>query len=238
MDQVEYRCLLPGQFAERFEKMPLAYVPVGSLEWHGEHLCLGNDGVKVEELCKRAALSGGGIVLPGIYLGILGMTAWAGHYHEKIGNQGIFAVEPRMLRWILTTQLRNLDALGFRGAVVITGHYPQEQVDLVRQVAAEFKPARALRAFGTTDRDLAHSVGHTGDHAAKWETSILQALRPELVDMSRLPADPAAKLEGVYGEDPRTTASPELGREVVEAMVEELCALGRGLVRGTGGTAD
>jgi creatinine amidohydrolase/Fe(II)-dependent formamide hydrolase-like protein len=67
MEQVEYRCLLPHQFAGRFRRMPLAYLPVGSLEWHGEHLCLGNDGVKIEEICKRAALRGGGIVLPCIY---------------------------------------------------------------------------------------------------------------------------------------------------------------------------
>jgi creatinine amidohydrolase len=230
MEQVEYRCLLPHEFAERFDRMPLAYVPVGSLEWHGEHLCLGNDGVKIEELCKLAALSGGGIVLPCVYLGIMGMTGWAERYCEKIGNQGIFSVEPRMLRWILTAQLRNLDALGFKGAIVITGHYPEEQVDLVRQVVAEFEPERALHTFGTTDRDLARSLGHNGDHAAKWETSILMALRPELVDLSRLPAWAAEKPEGVYGDDPRTAASPELGSQVVEAMVAELCAMGRQLV--------
>jgi creatinine amidohydrolase len=229
MEQVEYRCLLPHQFAARFERMPLAYLPVGSLEWHGEHLALGNDGLKIEAICKRAALRGGGIVLPCIYLGVTGMVRWGRRY--RLGNRGVFAVEPWLLRHVLEAQLRNLDVMGFQGAMVITGHDPQEQVMLVKQAAAEFRPARGLRALGASDLDLGDEV----DHAAKWETSILMALRPELVDMSRLPANLKQKLEGVGGADPRTTASAAVGRKAVEGMVKRLCALGRKLVkRGSG----
>jgi len=225
MERVEYRCLLPYQFAARFERMPLAYLPVGSLEWHGEHLALGNDGLKIEEICRRAALRGGGIVLPCIYLGITGMVRWGTAY--RLGNRGVFAIEPWLLRHVLEAQLRCLDVMGFRGAIVITGHDPQEQVMLVKQVAAEFRPTRALRALGASDLDLGDEV----DHAAKWETSILMALHPELVDMSRLPANLKQKLEGIGGDDPRTTASPEIGRRAVEGMVRELCTLGRRLMK-------
>jgi len=225
---VEYKLLLPHQFKERFDKMPLAYVPVGSLEWHGEHLCLGNDGVKVETLCREAARQGGGIVLPCVFLGIPPMTGWGSKY--DLGKSGIFFVEPELLQRILTAELENLDRLGFKGAIVITGHYPQEQVDLVKKVAADFKAAHGMKAAGITDRDLARSVGHTGDHAGKWETSILMALHPELVDLSRLPKEPGQRMEGVFGGDPRTQASAELGRKVVAAMVLELCELGKKLV--------
>ena len=100
----------------------------------------------------------------------------------------------------------------------------------MKAAAAEFKAAKDLKVAGITDRDLARSAGHTGDHAAKWETSILMALRPELVDMSRLPADLSVPLEGVGGEDPRAKASPDLGKKVVEAMVSELGELGKKLV--------
>lgn len=226
-DDVAYENLLPADFRVRLEAMPLAYVPFGSLEWHGEHLPLGNDAVKVEEICRLAAKKGGGIVLPALFLGIRGMTPWAPKYREAVGNEGIFSVEPELLKRVLTAQLENLDRLGFRGAIVITGHYPQEQVDLAKEVAAAFKPVRGLRVAGITDRDLARSAGHTGDHAAKWETSILMALRPELVDLKRLPAE--GPLEGIYGDDPRTKASADLGRKVVETMVGELCELGRKL---------
>lgn len=228
MEQVEYAKLLPYQFQERLNRMPLAYVPVGSLEWHGEHMCLGNDGLKVEELCIRAARRGGGIVLPCVYLGIPGMTGWGSRY--TLGNEGIFFVEPDLLCRVLTAQLENLDRIGFRAAIIITGHYPQEQVDLVASVAQQYTSIGSMKVAGVTDRNLARSVGHTGDHAAKWETSIMMVLHPELVDLSRLPSDPEQSLEGVYGDDPRVHASAELGAVVVDAMVQELCELAKRLV--------
>jgi creatinine amidohydrolase len=163
------------------------------------------------------------------------MVRWGRRY--RLGNRGVFAVEPWLLRHVLEAQLRNLDVMGFKGAIVITGHDPQEQVMLVKQAAAEFRPARGLRALGASDLDLGDEV----DHAAKWETSILMALRPELVDMSRLPTDLSQKLEGVSGDDPRTAALAELGRKAVDGMVRKLCAMGRALAgkapRGRTGTA-
>jgi len=226
---VEFKKLLPCQFKQRFDAAPLAYISIGSLEWHGEHMCLGNDSVKAEELCILAARKGGGIVLPATFLGVLGMTGWAKHY--GLSNDGIVNVEPELLKGIITQQLRALDRMGFKGAIVITGHYPEEQVVLARETAKAFKPEHGLKAVGITDRDLARSVGHTGDHAGKWETSILWALRPELLDVTRLSLDPNIPLEGVYGEHPRLTASPELGWKVVNAMVDEMIALGRSLLK-------
>jgi creatinine amidohydrolase len=158
------------------------------------------------------------------------MAGWGSRY--KLGGQGIFYVEPDLLYGVLTAQLENLDRMGFKGAIIITGHYPQQQVELVQKVGADFSASHSMKAVGITDRDLARSVGHTGDHAAKWETSLLMALRPELVDISQLPSDPNQPLEGVFGDDPRVHASAELGRRVVEQMVQELCELGRQLVKG------
>lgn len=231
VEQVEYAKLLPYQFEQRFKKCPLAYVPVGSLEWHGEHLCLGTDAIKAEDLCCRAARQGGGIVLPAVYLGVLGMTGWGEKYNDTIGNKGLFNVEPDLLKRILTAELENLDRLGFKGAVIITGHYPQEQVDLVKQVAAAFQPKHGLKVVATTDRDMGRAAGHTGDHAAKWETSLIMAQYPALVDLSRLSKDPNQKPEGVFGDDPRTTASVELGQKTVDALVDDLCKLGDGLLK-------
>ena len=75
---VEYQCLLPCQFEERITKFPLAYVPVGSLEWHGEHMALGNDAIKMHALCCEAARQGGGIVFPPLFDGIPNMVAGPG----------------------------------------------------------------------------------------------------------------------------------------------------------------
>jgi creatinine amidohydrolase/Fe(II)-dependent formamide hydrolase-like protein len=66
-----------------------------------------------------------------------------------------------------------------------------------------------------------------GDHAAKWETSILWHLRPELVDMGKLTDGREDPLYGVFGEDPRGHASPELGAETVAGIIAGLAAMVR-----------
>lgn len=75
-----------------------------------------------------------------------------------------------------------------------------------------------MRIIALLEYELASDLGYWGDHTAKWETSIIMYLRPELVDMSRL-----TDLLGVDGEDPRVYASRELGERVVELIVRRLC---------------
>jgi len=41
---VFYSELTPQEFRERLAQAPIAYLPLGTLEWHGEHLPLGADG--------------------------------------------------------------------------------------------------------------------------------------------------------------------------------------------------
>lgn len=70
--------------------------------------------------------------------------------------------------------------------------------------------------------DLVTDLGYRGDHAAKWETAILMHLHPELVDLSRLDDETAGERGGILGEDPRLSATPELGEKIVAAIVERL----------------
>lgn len=228
MDEVQFKNLLPREFKQRFDACPLAYMPVGSLEWHGEHMCFGVDAVKVEAICIQAAQTGGGIVLPALFLGNRQMVEWAPEYN--MGNKGIYGIPSELLGRIIEVQLDNLNNLGFKGAIVITGHYPDSQVMLVQNVAKTFSESHSMKAVGLTDRDLARSVGHTGDHAAKWETTIMMHVHPGQVDMSRITGENKDKMHGIWGNDPRVDATPELGRQVVDTMVGELVALGRTLV--------
>jgi creatinine amidohydrolase len=74
------------------------------------------------------------------------------------------------------------------------------------------------------DYEPVTDLGYTGDHSAKWETSILMALRPDLVEMDRLPTNPDEPLWGVSGLDPRVHATPEVGHQIVEAIVTRIGA--------------
>ena len=61
-------------------------------------------------------------------------------------------------------------------------------------------------------------------------TSILWHYHPELVDITQLPRDLSEKPVNVYADDPRTTASPKLGREVSALIAEELAGLAKNLI--------
>src|SRR5262249_31715737 len=69
MPEARITHLLPHQFRERKNECPVAWIPLGTLEWHGRHLPLGVDGLIVEGLCLRAASEIGGVVFPPLYYG-------------------------------------------------------------------------------------------------------------------------------------------------------------------------
>ena len=71
-EPVCYELLRPAQVRVIRETMPIVYIPIGSLEWHGPQNPLGTDSLKAHAICCEAALRYGGVVLPPFHLGLLG----------------------------------------------------------------------------------------------------------------------------------------------------------------------
>ena len=69
MKKVLYEELLPEECVQRIQEMPVAYLPLGTLEWHGPHMPLGADGIQSKELFVRVAEKVGGVVLPMLFMG-------------------------------------------------------------------------------------------------------------------------------------------------------------------------
>jgi len=224
-ETVMYDQLLPMEFEQRISQFPLVYVPIGSLEWHGQHLPLGNDTIKIQAVCEEAARISGGVVFPGVYFGIPGMVEYGSAY--KFNGNAPF--DPGLVGKLLNAILNRLEAVGFLAAVVITGHTPPEQRKLVKDVAAEY--SGKMLVLGTADSELGGGIGHASDHAAMWETSLLWYIRPDLVDINRLPRDLSTGLESVFGNDPRTNASRDLGRKAFRVITEELAQTASNLIK-------
>ena len=62
--EVRYELMRPAELIRRREACPLAYLPLGPIEWHGWHNPSGLDGIKAHELCLRAARKGAGWCFP------------------------------------------------------------------------------------------------------------------------------------------------------------------------------
>jgi creatinine amidohydrolase len=184
-------------------------------------LPLGFDALKASALCVRIARKTGGVVLPASYHG------FAGGHRDYAGS--ILFEEDAFVAHLRTTLVRLAD-MGFKVIVVLTGHYPVEQVDAVKRIAegiSRFRPG--VQVIGLAEYE-AFPGEMRADHAAKWETSIAMHLMPELVRLKAMERhdDP---LYGIYGEDPRIGASAELGRETVDMIVDTVAGRVRDALR-------
>jgi creatinine amidohydrolase len=233
--KVRYEELLPYEWAEIMGHTPVVYWPLGLIEWHGEHLAVGNDAVKAEALCLRIAERYGGIVYPPSYFGYERSTPWD---PMKYGLNRNIDVDEELFRAIARRTFRQFDRAGFKVVVAMTGHYPREQPTFLKEEAEAVMRSThgRLKIWALADYEPVTDLDYKGDHAAKWETSLLQYLRPELVEMERLPADLNEKLWGVGGLDPRVHASADVGRTVAEAIVERVGRRALELLAETQGT--
>jgi len=244
ISEARYELLQPDQVVRRRRAMSLAYLPLGTIEWHGQQNPLGVDGLVAHEVCRRAAVRGGGVVFPGLWYGenresnlaevnrpISAAVARAmrlpkGNFArgymggDTLIGHSVFYQE---LLWRIYHQIRSL---GFQAIYVLVGHGP---LKLPAQLTSElFERATGVRMAATLASDL---IGmHAPEHAARWETGIMMELRPELVDLQKIAGIPKSNLVGMHGEDPRQGAA-ELGKKCVKEIVEELAKAGGQLLR-------
>jgi creatinine amidohydrolase len=228
--EVRLERLRPDEIAAALGRAPIAWIPLGALEFHADHLPNGTDGFTGHRLLVAAAERLGGVVLPWSYL-TLGTLAlpWS------------FRYDPDLVAGALRQTLRQLPALGVRLAVVHTGHGPLDLNHLIKRVCSEVEAeALGMRAMGLCYLELNAALGTglgTGwpvavDHGSTMETSWVAALEPDLVDTNRLPDDPNATIVGVYGPNPRFTVDAMRGAAQFDAAAELLAERAAGLLRG------
>lgn len=225
---VQFELLLPYQLREAVARRPVAFVPLGTLEWHCEHLPVGLDALTAHGLCLRAADADGGVVLPPLHYGTGGGH---GGYPWTMMMPG-----PDEIAAQLAFTLEKLKAFGFRCVVVFSGHFPPEQLAMIDGLAAQHTTDGFTVIASAVNRIAGLSIAP--DHAARFETTLLYALRPDLVQVERLshaplPAGdedfgsmrhaPAHPLYGIFGPDPRRF-DPAEAQPLLDAAVAWLVA--------------
>ena len=225
-NKVRYTELRPHEFRKRLAERPIAYLPLGTLEWHGEHLPLGSDAIISEGLMVECARQLGGIVMPPIHLGpdrlrleadgtqLQGMDCADVTTPHRQLDGSCYWVSQGFFMTLIDAILAQLKRAGFR-ALFADGHGPSRRswVENLEEREARF----GLKLFGVTDdfRGLWKSLT---DHAARNETACVMALRPELVDLSQLSTDRSVWPQGVGGEDPRD-ATAAFGKECLDTSL-------------------
>jgi creatinine amidohydrolase len=229
-EKVHYAELLPHEFRARLAACPVGYLPLGTLEWHGEHGALGTDALIAAGLFTRAAQAFGGVVFPPLFLGpdraqagasgtlLVGMDYADTTTPARQLDGSCYWVPEGVFLLLCESIIGQARRAGFT-ALVADGHGPSRWA-WGRNVGAW--EARFGIKLISVDRDLPGWRSQI-DHAAKNETSLMLALHPDLVDLARLPADRAIWPQGVGGEDPRD-ATADHGLACIEACLTLLKA--------------
>lgn len=194
MSEVRWERLFHDQLEERFAACPVLYFAYGLCEPHGPQNTLGLDALKAHAIACAAARANGGIVAPLDFWHIHDSGTYAAWGRRAIGElprPWLTCMSPWQHFRNICYHLRTADSLGFHAAIFLTGHYGPNWQDL-KTLLDLAQPHVGTRLYGLPDFE-ANQPGFDrdnksgGDHAGKVETSLLWALEPECVDVSRLP---------------------------------------------------
>jgi creatinine amidohydrolase len=229
--------------------------PVGATEPHGPHAPLRTDPLISLGMCRRAVqrLEGdpelSALILPSLEFAV---TRYAGSF------PGPIHVSEDTLRAVIVDVCVSLIKKGFRYLVLVNNHFEPEHVrTLHRSVDTVLAETGCLVGYlDLTRRDRAAALTEefrkSECHAGRYETSLVLADQPELVNeavMRSLPEVPISLVSVIgqgmkdfvemgltqaYNGDPAAASAAE-GEAIYATLTDMLVDLMRALVRGTGG---
>jgi len=235
-------------------KVPVLLWPVGSTEPHGPHSPLSTDPIISIGISERVArlLADD----PEVAVLILPTLSYAVTRYSA-GFAGAIHVSEDSLRGLIVDACVSLAGQGFAYVVLVNNHFEPEQVQTLHRALDELDE-RGIRGgyLDLTRRERAQRLSDEfklGEcHAGRYETSLVLAQAPELVDreaMARLPYVGVSLPEVIAAgmKDFRemglaeaycgapAEATVEEGEATYETLVDMTIELIRALVAGTGG---
>lgn len=250
--------MFPDEVAAARKRNGLVLLPLAPLEWHGPHLAMGCDNLLAHAFARRLARELECPYFPPLFVGtererqpnmlesigfsrdtfIEGMDFPKNSVASAYFREEVFAAVVRDVLDIL------FDRMHFQRVLIVNGHGADNQRSVLDRMCREFnsgfQPKRVMWVYPGFPKSLvAGAIGH----AASEETSMLEAMWPKSVDLSRLP--PAGKLPNVdyaivdgetfdcvptpdhtlrEAQDPRTHFDPAWGEQQVEQAAREVIA--------------
>lgn len=158
--------------------------PLAAIEQHGHHLPVWTDTLLTQALIDRVSTRMQDRVL-------FAPVMWLGNSHHHLDFNGTLSAAPRVYLDLLCSLMDNAIEQGFRRIVFINGHggndVPAKQATF--EVRQKYSSRDDLLFLMTTYWGLGVEpwtqdpgiVQREMGHACEWETSMVLALRPELV---------------------------------------------------------
>ncbi len=169
----------------------LCILPLGVLERHGDHLPLATDTLIVSAIARLAAKREPAVVFPA-------------HQYTQIfearHHPGTIAIGSRLMIDLLFDLCDEIARNGFGKIYILNGHggnygLVQFFLNCALERKRAYVPYCSTYGFDVLDADIRTIVRTKNDlHAGELETSLMMALRPDLVKTGAIPADPGNAL--------------------------------------------
>jgi creatinine amidohydrolase len=186
MPDVEWVNLKARDIKALRERGAIAIIPIGSIEQHGPHLPVQVDALLAGEVALRAArliaCHAPVVVLP---------TIWSGLAEHHMSLGGTLTLDLRTFMDLVRGIVRSVARNGFTKILLLNGHGGNMTAlnALVGDLSAEMSLPIALATYWIPPQEeFAEILDEQPSvaHACEAETSMLLALRPDLVDMASL----------------------------------------------------
>jgi creatinine amidohydrolase/Fe(II)-dependent formamide hydrolase-like protein len=214
---MRYEMMLPHQIRTAIEVGWPVVLPLGVLEYHGEHMAVGMDTLAVTGVLDILEKEMNLVILPPFYYGA------ASYAVEPPERNGTLHVDAEALLPFAKAMFQGLLRIGFRNIHLVIHHQTENFLaGMPTDLAFKFAARQAIFAFLERERGegwwgnekmadyyaqqsagddpfnwiKAHPLmtpdgmeNYPFDHAGQGETSLMMALAPEAVDQSKLSED-------------------------------------------------
>jgi creatinine amidohydrolase len=201
-DSLHLANLTKDEFAAAMQEGRWILLPLGAVEQHGPHLCLGTDLFYAEYVCAAVAEQVRGLVAPALPYGVC---------RTMRNFPGTVSLTPPTLAAVLGEILAEYVRHGARRIALITGHAEPAQMAAMHEAVLPLvnaDPDLSVLTIGPYDfldpiRRQAGLEGTDG-HAGSIETSEMLAVAENIVRTDRIPAVTRPRLSRFL-----VTANPE-----------------------------
>jgi len=237
--------LRPRQISEFVSKSSMVFIPVSPVfEWHSYHLPLATDALIAEEVSKIFANHFDGVYFRTLSVsleewrdtaflkmfGVPDTTKMYGMDFPGLPVRGEYHHSgPPFMRQAVEARLMAVKNSGFKYAYLLNCHGGKGQKETLKSIAEEWTSANfkvfsiSSNSFNKYQPEKKYELYlKEGGHAGIKETHFLMAFRPDLVDLTEIPAgDLKASEYGIYNKKP-IIADSISARHALQSIANEV----------------
>lgn len=186
MPEIEWANMKASDVRGLTERDAIAVIPIGSIEQHGPHLPVQVDTLLVSEVARRAAR----LVAESVPVVVL-PTIWSGLAEHHMSLGGTLTLDLATFFGLVRGIVRSVARNGLKRILLLNGHGGNMTAlnALVGEISAEMSLPIALATYWIpAQQEFSRILEKQTSvaHACEAETSMLLALRPDLVAMAEL----------------------------------------------------